>query len=274
MAAPRREVFSQAPLAMVVAETRFSYRPELVAETAMAAALEPARGFAPVIQSEQQEVVELQVANQAASASHQSNTVMEARSLDRQTTVALTPQTLTVAMSGIAYSRFEESLRRVIEAATVGLESTVSSLIVTRVGLRYLDEVRVPEPPCTLADWRRWIDPGLLGAAEYLTDAVGFGMRSTWQYVLVGNRQITFNYGPFVGTGVVGPGHPFHKAGPASTMFVLDLDCSWTPECGAAPLTAGDLLARYDELHVPAQAVFTQSITDEARALFRGEAQQ
>ncbi len=270
---PSREVFPNAPLAMVVAETRFSYCPELVDQSSMVSALALVREFVPVMQVEQQQVVEFQVANdQAPSTSHQTTSVMGARALDGQTTVALTPQTLTVAMSGVAYSKFEDSLRRVMEAAATGLAGAVSNLIVTRAGLRYLDEIRVPEPPANMSGWSRWVDPGLLGAADYLPEPVASGMRSTWQYVLTGDRQITFNYGPFVGTGVVGPGHPFHKAGRDSTMFVLDLDCAWTPPSGAAPLTSADLLARYDELHAPAQEVFARSITDEARTLFRGKA--
>ena len=271
-----REVFSSAPLAMVVAETRFSYSPRLASEEGMAQALAQVERFAPVREAFKQESVELQPGADGPSArTAQVTNGMLARSLDLQTTVAVTPQSVTVAMSGTAYSMFEDSLRLVVEAACAGVADMTETPIVTRAGLRYPDEVRVPEPPSDIAEWSRWISPELLGAAGYLRDVSGVaqGMRSTWHYSLPGDRQVVLNYGPFFGVGVVGPEHPFHKPGPSSLMFVLDLDCSWTPPLGAAQLTVPELLARYDELHSPAKAVFAAAVTDEARSLFRGETQ-
>ena len=269
---PKREVFPNAPLAMVVAEIQFSYLQELNSEATMAQALDRVRMFTPVIKASRKDTVDFQVGGDSASATHQSTGMMEASALDRQTTAAITAQTLAVAMSGVAYTQYEQSLRPLIEAAYSGLVDVVPGVIVTRLGLRYLDEVRVPDASADVSSWRRWVAPELLGGAGYLTklSGVAVGVRSTWQYLLPGDRQVVLTYGPFRGSGVVGPDHPFHKAGPDSLMFVLDLDTSWTPHGGAASLACEDLTSQYDELHQPGQAVFAAAVTDEARELFRG----
>lgn len=262
----RREVFPNAPLAMVVAEVQFSYLPELTAEIALSRALDQVREATPVLS------IKPMLNVQMGDAAHQMGLVLESRAKDNQITAAISSQALNVAMSGAAYTVYEDSLRPLIERAYDGLIATVPHLLVTRLGLRYLDEIRVAEPPSDLEGWRRWIDAKLLEPASYLSDhsGVAVGARSTWHYALPRGYQLTLNYGPFHGPGVIGPEHPFHRAGGDSTMFVLDVDASWVPSGGVETLTRDELLDRYDDLHEPTKTVFSSAVTEEAKEMFRG----
>lgn len=270
-----REVFPNAPLAMVVAETKFSYVPELDQSNAKVEVLAAIKSMLPVMERTVQNSVEIKL---GADGSVQPQTktldLLQARAPDSQTTAAVSSESLTVAMSGLVYTKFEESLRPLLEAAIGGLQNVFPSTYVTRAGLRYLDEIRVPSPPSSLDGWARWIAVPLLGGAELLSDfdSSVVEMRSTYRYDLPDKRQVVFNWGPFVGTGVVGPDHPFHRADVhPESMFVLDLDASWMPTGALEPLSTADLLVVYDGLHEPAQAVFQRAITDEARTLFRSK---
>lgn len=271
---PRREVFPNAPLAMVVAETRFSYVPELDQPSAMSAVLSTLSAQLPVLNRSQQTNFEITVGSDGSVQPRTTPTidVLEARATDSQTTAAVTAQSLTLAMSGKAYTKFEDSLRPLLEKVIGGLQSAFPATFVTRAGLRYLDEIRVPDPPESLGDWSRWIASPLLGAVDLLTEFDGrvAEMRSTYRYDLTGSRQVVLNWGPFLGTGVVGPDHPFHLSDARpERMFVLDLDASWTPSSSLEPLDPQAVLTVYDELHGPAQSVFQSALTDDARNLFR-----
>lgn len=265
------EVFESAPLAMVVAEIRFSYVPALDSHATMAAVLGKLGQFVPRLESGRRETFEAQVGGESPTTTVQATNVLQARSMDGQTTAAITPETLELAMSGVAYTRYDDSLRVLLQAAYRALVEHLPDVLVTRAGLRYLDEIRVPDAQGDLAQWRRWIAPELLAAADYMSTLGGraIGLRSTWEYSLPDDIRTLLNYGPFHGSGVIGQGHPFHKAGPESLMFVLDVDTSWMPPEGAASIGADALASRYDQLHQPAQVVFASAVTDGARRLFR-----
>jgi len=263
------EVYTNAPLAMVVAEVQFAYTPELDEQRLLASVVQtafpgeqPSLALKPMINVETPE------------ANRQIGLVVEAVTSDRQRTASLSPQAMSVAMSGQAYRRYQESLRQLINRACAGLLSAQPSILVTRLGLRYLDEIRPPVRPEQVQDWERWVDPALVGPSRYLTGVGGRAVssRSTWNFELEGGRGLAFNFGPFEGSGIVSADHPFHQAGANSLMFVLDVDVSWTPPGGhPIQLSRDEILTHYDGLHRPAQEIFAAVISEESKKLFRGE---
>ncbi|MDP9907256.1 MULTISPECIES: TIGR04255 family protein [Arthrobacter] len=266
------EVFPSAPLAMVVAEIRFGYSPALEDRTIQSNVLMALSSYAPVLKRNIQESHTIEIGGPEPVHGKQTIEVMEATAVDGQTTIAISAETLTIAMSGLAYRHYEESLRPLIADAVHSLVATAPNLYVTRFGLRYLDEIRVPVPPPDVDGWGEWVTSDLLGGIGLLgIEAPGAakGMRSTWHYVLPRERQVVLNLGPFFGTGVIGPGHPFHRDSEPEHMFVLDVDVSRTPTTPES-LDAEMLLSNYDELHRPAHSVFSAALTDKARILFRG----
>ncbi|MDQ0030904.1 TIGR04255 family protein [Arthrobacter bambusae] len=266
------EIFPRAPLAMVVAEIRFGYSPTLENRNVQAQVLERLSGYVPVLRRNIQEAHTIEIGGTEPVHGKQTMDVLEATAVDGQTTIAISAETITIAMSGQAYGHYDKSLRPLIEDSVRALCAAVPNLYTTRTGLRYLDEIRVPVPPSDVSGWAKWITPELLGGTRLLADEVegaAKGMRSTWHYLLPKERQVVLNLGPFFGSGVIGPGHPFHRESAPEHMFVLDVDVSRAP---ASPesLNADGLLSNYDDLHQPAHRVFSAALTDEARRLFRG----
>lgn len=270
----QREVYPHAPLAMVAAEVRYSYSSTFQEVANMAHFLDELRDRVPVVVRQQRTTINIPLGTEPPSDfPRQVLDVMEARSLDSQVTASISAEAMTVAMSGTAYTQFEDSLRPFLEQAVQALIAAAPGTLVLRAGLRYLDELRVPEPPDEIRGWGVWVEPSLLGGAALL-DGVGgrsTEMRCIWQYALPEDRQVVVNLGPFFGTGVVGPDHPFHRVSDPTQMFVLDIDSSWTPPSGTESLQAESLLSVYDGLHEPTQTIFQSALTDEARQLFRGQ---
>ena len=270
-----REVFPKAPLAMVVAEIRYSYNPQLDQPGDKAKVLDAIKADLPVWQRRTENTFGLALGVENAQITPSSTVdLLEAGSADSQITAALSAEMLTLAMSGKAYTMFEESLRPLLAKAVAGLHAQFPETLVTRAGLRYLDEIRVPEQPTTLDGWAPWIAVELLGGVDLLAGSGGrvVAMRSSYQYALSANRRAVLNWGPFFGTGVVGPEHPFHRADvPPEHMFVLDVDMSWTPPA-ATPLDPPGLVSVYDGLHEPTQAIFRAALTERSLDLFRSHA--
>lgn len=266
------EVYQNPPLAMVVAEVRFTYSPDLDSPTARVSALGELRKRLPALQPKTTTIIE--AASPDAPANQRSFEVLEARSTDEQTTVAIGAEMVAVAMSGQAYTKFETSLRPLLEEVLRGITATAPELLVVRAGLRYLDEIKVPNPPDDVSDWGEWIDPEFLRGSNLVAGIGGHAnaMRSVYQFEMSEGYQVMASWGTFFGTGVVDPTHPFfNREAHPQHMFVLDIDSSWTPGAARmASLQPDAMLTIYDRLHIPTYEIFEAIQTDAARDLFRG----
>lgn len=135
-----------------------------------------------------------------------------------------------------------------------------------RLGLRYVDEIRVPgAEPGNIDQWTPWLDKSLLAAAAarpasgrreisgVLDDSLdgGYGIRFAWH---TGSGYAVHPNGPLI---VPQPAEP----GP---YFALDTDSFWT---ASELLALGDpaVLERIAKLHEPIKDVFENCITDKLR---------
>lgn len=140
---------------------------------------------------------------------------------------------------------------------------------VERIGIRFIDEIRIPgdgEP-----EWRDWV-PSLTGPAVDVAD-LGILMRqqqSVVQYI-TGNagETLTLRYGAVVGPpsvqstpNLVRVDVP--KPGP---FFLLDTDAAWTVTDGMqVPAFESDaILTIADQLHTPMKELFERLISDRLR---------
>lgn len=132
---------------------------------------------------------------------------------------------------------------------------------IERVGIRYLNEIRVPE----VSDWTQWIAPELLGPSrlslskEWTTD--------TWQGLVRWKshpqRELTIRYGSAVGMAVRSDAlvRPTEAQG---KFFLLDMDSSWSPEV-VPEFQLESLLEVCDDLHSPIRAAFEAAVTERYR---------
>lgn len=261
-----REVFVDAPLAIVTAEVQLNYEPRINDEAIRAKFAEEIRSQLPVLERQVVNAFTLQPNEVLQQDSIQQ---IRATSLDKRVTVTLHQTSLSVSMDGRAYSGFN-SFTPFFDAALAALEKTLDSVVVKRVGLRYIDEIRVDTPPEHTGGWSPWINEALLAPVMAYGDSQAEVLRGNVLYNPGDDRKVIFNWGEFIGSSVVGPDVPFHDATLApSKLFLLDVDSAWEPR-DFVLLDQGHISKIIDRLHDPIGEIFQWSITEQARELFRG----
>lgn len=183
---------------------------------------------------------------------------------NRDNTVSASMKTQATLVETSAYTTFDslcETVMRVIDA-----RARVSSIVgVERVGLRYVIEVRVPVGVDGRIEWANWIAEPLLGPQQ-LTPG---GLTMTeWQSAAVyrdpqPGRSLIVRSGPGFGQALDANYH-LRRVSPAQMgpYFLLDIDSFWTPPTGVIPeYNREALLQTFQELYIPAQDVFQETVT-------------
>lgn len=264
---PRREVFPSSPLALVAAEVRFNDSARLRQQTtvdAIAIALEQA--FPVQDQFHQAEVqVHLGAGPQVSQTSGRTFK-------NSSSTAIVTLSAGRLSLETTAYSHFAEfrELMLLCCRAVVGAGVTPA---LQRVGLRYIDEIRVPDDAVRDARrWDRWIDPRLVG---HLT--IGPQTAQVQQaegvvtYRLAEGSGLNVRFASLPRGAVVSPAALVRHAFDANLpLFVLDFDGYREFVGPDATLMSEEVIARtLDAVHAPTGEAFQASITEEARQLFR-----
>ena len=264
---PNREVFPRAPLALVAAEVRFTDAARLRQQQTkdeLAIALEDRFPFAEPLQQTDLSLTP------AGPPQIQERIGVVLRNATSTETLTIMSESLTYETT--AYASFNELL----EAVTAACDALVAAKVrpaVRRVGLRYIDEVRVPEPISDVRHWSKWISPQLLGQLDVGPEGIPATMTQVIStFDLGGGRGINIrgaalNQGPVVVPQFLR--RPPIESGP---FFVLDFD-GFHVFAGAEDVQLNSEVVRetLSAVHAPCGSAFQRSITDEARRLFRGE---
>lgn len=267
MTYPNREIYQNSPLAIVTAEVRLNYEPRLNSDTTRDRFAEYVRSSFPLLERRTVNSVAFQ---ESEDPQVESVPQMRATTLDQNATTALTPVSLNISMAGQAYSGFDAFLP-LVDAAVSALSQAVDSIVVQRVGLRYIDEIRVESPPQHTDGWEPWVNAALLSAVHAYQAAGAEFMRGTTVYDSGEGRKVIFNWGEFIGSTVVGSDLPFYEANlPVTKMFLVDIDSAWEPS-EYALLNSEEVGNIIRSLHDPIGEIFQWSITEKSRELFRGE---
>jgi uncharacterized protein (TIGR04255 family) len=136
-----------------------------------------------------------------------------------------------------------------------------------RLGLRYIDEVRVPDICEGDAGWGEWVDASLIGPAV-LGARLGL-VPEQWQGATVfgrgSGRQMTVRYGPREGFAVMPGGLLQRPAPPPGMFFLLDIDSYWIATGEVPEFTAEAIVELCSDLHEPVSRLFESLITDRLR---------
>ena len=266
---PKREAFPNPPVVVVAAEVRFTDAPRLRQKDtldAVAIALEARFPFTEPLTG-----VDVAAVAPGLPAQLQPRQGVLLRNAERTEAVTLTAGSLTYETTD--YTEFD-SLHAAVGAACQALVHAQVAPELTRVGLRYIDEIRVAQPVTDARQWHTWVDASLLGPMAITPDHVpSAGIQGAVGFDLGGRGGLKVQYASFSDGATALPGHLRRRPFTPGPFFGLDLD--GFVEFGAeesVPFDAGvvtDLLAK---VHAPLGAAFQGSITDAARALFRGEA--
>jgi uncharacterized protein (TIGR04255 family) len=263
---PNREVFPNAPLALVAAEIRFTDAARLRQQQTkdlVAIALEERFPFAEPLQRANLNLT------LGGPPQVQERLGVVLKNPSSTETVTIMSESLTYETT--AYTKFEE-LRDAVAAACDALVAAKVRPALQRVGLRYIDEVRVPEPITDVRLWRRWINDRLVGQLNIGPDDVrATATQSVSTFDLGEGRGFNFRYAALDQGPIVVPQFLRRPAIESGPFFVLDFD-GFHDFSGqeAVPLSSEVVCDSLSAVHGPCGTAFQRSITDEARTLFRG----
>ncbi|MGE3813030.1 MAG: TIGR04255 family protein [Candidatus Nanopelagicales bacterium] len=194
------------------------------------------------------------------------------RFMSRDLTTSATFNADSVVVETTEYGGFERFLSLIGQALAARLD--VGPLDgVERIGLRYIDEIRVPSVSDS-SEWRDWIHPGLLGPSHL---AGPLELRNdAWQAIssysgdlgLGGDfdrMAMVLRYG--VGEGyATAQGDLRRRTPPPGPFFLIDIDSYWGPANSGVPTMDLATVSRaLEALHAPVRVLFENSITDRLR---------
>lgn len=263
---PNREVFAASPLALVAAEIRFTDAARLrqqETKDAVTIALEERFPFAEPLHQMDLNFVP------PGTPQVQQQVGVVLKNAESTETLTLMSESLTYETT--AYTSFDD----LVGALTAVCEALVAAKVrpaMRRVGLRYVDEVRVPEPIFNVRDWGKWIDRRLVEHLDVGPDGVVATMTQGFTtYDLGDGNGLNFRFAALNQGPIVVPQYLRRPPVESGPFFVLDFD-GFHDFNGqeATPLTPDVVETNLAAVHAPCGATFQRSITDEARALFRG----
>jgi uncharacterized protein (TIGR04255 family) len=263
---PDREHFAVPPVALVTAELRFTDSPRLRQQDtldAIAIACEHRFPIAEPITGMAVEPTGLGAVPQLVA--RQSVILRNAESTEALT---LTSNSLTYETT--AYRDFDDLAGVANDACRTLITAGVAPAL-TRVGLRYINEVRVREPVSEVRAWSDWIDPRVLGTLSVAPEGVPVrALQAAVSFDLGNGGGLQIGYAAVPQGSVVN--HRFLKRPPfeQGPFFAMDFDGFCDFSADPAKFLDPDLVARVLRgVHAPIGEAFQRSLTDNSRSLFR-----
>jgi uncharacterized protein (TIGR04255 family) len=248
-----REIYPRTPLALVVAEIRHPAALPLSdsARSQLKTRLAPLFPLAKPVQ-------------QLTVTPTQTAVSTNVRFMSRDRTSSVTFRDDVIVVETTRYER-RRVLRNMLREAVLARQETAPVDGVERLGIRYVNEVRVPglESP---REWAGWIAPALTCPLA-LTTVNGLETQA-WQGVSVlGDAQygVVVRHGVFDGYAVDPVGDLQRAAPPPGPFFLIDLDCYWAPSGETPPLEWDLIDSHFDQASLAAYDLFEQLITDKLR---------
>jgi uncharacterized protein (TIGR04255 family) len=173
-------------------------------------------------------------------------------------------------MTGSGYSSLETSLLPRLGEAVGALLEVAPRARLAAAGLRYLDEIVMPDISSGPEEWGQWVRPELFVGVEALPGGRKRNFRTAYHVHEEDDPAVcvSFQCGTHWGVSVIGRGLPlFPKGGADRLAVVLDTDAHWDPD-EDAPLAVDAVEGRIRSLHELVAKPFYWAITEQARSTF------
>jgi uncharacterized protein (TIGR04255 family) len=260
-----RPPYSRAPLALVVLEVRHPPAPEL--DLSVMQALKMAlRGHTPILKSG--EIVEVEL----PSGTKRVTTYPKLVSRDKRINVSFKSNALTIETTDYkGWAAFKDLAGAVLAAR----EDIAPVDGVERIGLRYIDEIRVSD--ASPVDWSLWVSKSLLGpyAQASVAQLRIQQQQCAIQYASTDHAgdSYTLRYGSGFGQVFLSQAdlvRPYET--PNGEFFLIDTDGAWVDTENRIPeFHTPALLNTCDRIHAPIKELFESLIPDELRKVFDNE---
>jgi uncharacterized protein (TIGR04255 family) len=253
-----REVFPNPPLRLVSFELRFPIRRRVATRPVWDAFEEVFAGDLPDVKLLVREDDDSQLPT------NPNEPVLRRTNAERNRVVTLRYGALTVETTEyVSYDKFRGCINAAIEALSV----VPSASNITRLGLRYINEVRVPGIEGKISDWKPYVNHNLLAT----TGQPPPGLHSSWVqgglgfHSTEGAELIYLAFGPLPHSSVE-PDGVLQLSDLSGPCFLLDIDSfvSGSPRKPVAT-TRKEVLGVVDRLHESVETVFNWCITEKLR---------
>lgn len=260
------EVYPNAPLQLVAVELRYPLSPRLGTQDQLAEFHAELEDVLPVAEIAGEQSFVVSVGGSPPIAAPPMRSLFKLGSRDRTAIATVSGTSTTIETTSYRnFATFLPLVRRVFDA--LGSSGLIVGL--ERVGLRYIDEVRVRHLEHGLDAWAPYIHDALIDQVQVGIDAAEL-TPSSWQgtvnYLNGDDKHVVLRYGALDGF-AVNPDGPLRLArvSPPGPFFLLDIDSYWS----ASEVTNGldvewlaDLTA---SLHRPVRRLFEAAISDKLR---------
>ncbi|MEU3059008.1 TIGR04255 family protein [Streptomyces subrutilus] len=257
-----REVYPNSPLALVAIEVRHP----TAAPLSSTQEAEIKRGVASVTPlSKPAHVQTVTITAGLNLGKPDISTQTSPRFMSRDKALSVTFRDDALVVETTRYERYEV-LRKLVILALKVRQNVAPVDGIERVGIRYINEVRVPYVE-TPTNWQDWVQPALSGPTTLKTPA-GLDLNS-WQGVTLfgdpAQEAALVRHGLHEGYAVNPGGDLRRKTPPPGPFFLIDIDSYWlsTEETPAA--TPENTLTCLDRLNTSARELFESVITDRLR---------
>lgn len=262
-----QEIYPNPPIALTVCEVRLPPRGLPITDDQIGGFRRHLEGVLPVVRSISQQ----QVAVEFGQGRMEPPSVLSERLLqltDRQqsTVMQVAPDSLVVKTADYAgWDAFRPLLGSVLRAARDVMEPDGYF----RVGLRYIDEIRLPSGGGAVQDWSGYLNDALLApvslqeASDHLTPR---GWQTVVQFECAPQHLVVVRYGPGDGH-AVNPAEPPRRTRtpPAGPYFLFDIDSFWETDGSIPEFDPDGIVNLCDQLHGPVRALFDAAVTDRLR---------
>lgn len=256
-----REIYPSAPIRYVACEIRYPYSLPLTTDVALLGLHSILASAFPLVEPGTEATIVMGPSGGIPAAETRTVRFL---ARERQRAVYVTPtQSLVETTNYVRYEDFRSDIALAV-AALSGLDSAPAGI--GRIGLRYIDEIRVPMPIERPRDWRGLIDDRLL--APLGLEANGRDPEDAQglvRFELGERRGVVMRFGPRTGRAVGDA--PLTLRGPVldGPFFLVDIDSFWTAPEPLPSFDIDSILSVCDELHRPVRDLFESAITDRLR---------
>ena len=184
-------------------------------------------------------------------------------SRDKRTALTVRPDSLVIETTN--YGSYDR-MRELLEVALRLRQAVEVPGGVERIGLRYIDEIRVPLAD-GMPDWKEWVDSALLGPSDIGGD-LGLAPAVNEGAIVFSHgtsSALVLRYGAQNDYAVQSTPELRRPLPPPGPLFKLDIDSFWQAGDETPEFDTGRVLERADSLHEPVRGVFEDLITDRLR---------
>jgi uncharacterized protein (TIGR04255 family) len=255
---PQREIYPNAPLKLVAFELRFPPVPDFETEDGHQQMYRALRDDFPILGPPPAGELEIDLASGTRTTRPRG---LRAMNRDRTCSIVMMREALTVETSSYdRYEDFAQMLKRVLASA-----DAISPIPATqRIGLRYIDEIVVPNAD-EIRDWSPYIADDLL-APGIVDDYPTLDYRAGIGLAVSDLHKVAVRIG-VVSEPVVDPQGPLRISdSPPGSYFLLDIDSSWdAPRDEYPEFDLDQVLEISEDLHEPVRTLFERAIKPKLR---------